>query len=66
MIDVETVAAASTILLLEAIETMYPLLAVIHVFLDNTRYHHAVIVQEWLAQPGRRPGCTLFPLIVRT
>ena len=54
MIDVETVNAASTIRLLEAIEAMYPLLAVIHVFLDNARYHHAVLVQEWLAQPGRR------------
>ena len=54
MIDVETVDAASTIRLLEAIEAMYPLLVMIHVFLDNARYHHAKIVQEWLAQPGRR------------
>jgi transposase len=23
-------------------------------FLDNARYHHAKLVQEWLAQPGRR------------
>jgi transposase len=54
MIDVETVDATSTIRLLQAIEAMYPLLAMIHVFLDNARYHHAVLVQEWLAQPGRR------------
>jgi len=54
MIDVETVDAASTIRLLQAIEAMYPLLAMIHVFLDNARYHHAVLVQEWLAQPERR------------
>ena len=54
MIDVETVDAASTIRLLQAIEAMYPLLAIIHVFLDNARYHHAALVQEWLAQPGRR------------
>jgi transposase len=54
MIDVETVDAASTIRLLEKIAAMYPLLAMIHVFLDNARYHHAVLVQEWLAQPGRR------------
>ena len=33
---------------------MYPLLALIHVFLDNARYHHAALVREWLAQPGRR------------
>jgi transposase len=54
MIDVETVDAASTIRLLQTIEAMYPLLAMIHVFLDNARYHHAKIVQDWLAQPGRR------------
>ena len=54
MIDVETVDATSTIRLLQAIETMYPLLTMIHVFLDNARYHHAVRVQEWLALPGRR------------
>ncbi len=54
MLDVETVDAASTIRLLQAIEAMYPLMAMIHVFLDNARYHHAVLVQEWLAHPGRR------------
>ncbi len=54
MIDVQTVDAASTMSLLETIEEMYPLLAVIHVFLDNARYHHAQAVERWLAQPGRR------------
>lgn len=54
MIEVETVDAASTIKLLESIEALYPTLALIHVFLDNARYHHAKLVQEWLAQPGRR------------
>jgi transposase len=54
MIEVETVDAASTISLLEAIEALYPLLALIHVFLDNARYHHAKLVQEWLARPGCR------------
>jgi transposase len=29
-------------------------LALIHVFLDNARYHHAKLVQEWLARPGCR------------
>jgi transposase len=61
MIDVETVDAASTIRLLEAIEAMYPLLAMIYVFLDNARYHHAKIVQEWLAQPGRRVTLHFIP-----
>jgi transposase len=54
MIDVETVDAASTITLLDAIEALYPLLALIHVFLDNARYHHAKLVQEWLARPDCR------------
>jgi transposase len=39
---------------LESIEALYSLLAQIHVFLDNASYHHARIVREWLAQPGRR------------
>jgi transposase len=47
--------------LLEAIEAMYPLLVLIHVFLDNARYHHAKIVQEWLAQPGRRIALHFVP-----
>ena len=40
--------------LLQSIEALYPMLALIHVFLDNARYHHAKLVQEWLALPGRR------------
>lgn len=54
MIEAETVDAASTIRLLMAIETLYPTLALIHVFLDNARYHHAKAVQAWLARPGCR------------
>jgi transposase len=54
MIDAETIDATSTIRLLEALEAAYPLLAMIHVFLDNAKYHHAKLVQAWLAQPGRR------------
>jgi hypothetical protein len=54
MIDVETVNAASTITLLEATEALYPMLALIHVFLDNARYHHAKLVQDWLARPECR------------
>ena len=54
MIEVETVNAASTITLLEAIEALYPLLVLIHVFLDNASYHHGKLVREWLARPGCR------------
>jgi transposase len=54
MIEVETVDAISTIRLLESLESLYPLMFCIHVFLDNARYHHAKIVTEWLARPGCR------------
>jgi transposase len=54
MIEVVTVNADSTIRLLQSIEALFPMLAFIHVFLDNARYHHAKLVQEWLARPGCR------------
>jgi hypothetical protein len=54
MIEVVTVDALSTIALLVAIEALYPAMRIIHVFLDNARYHHARAVQDWLALPGRR------------
>jgi transposase len=54
MIEVTTVDAASTIMLLIAIEAMYPGKRLIHLFLDNARYHHARLVQAWLARPECR------------
>jgi transposase len=54
MKDVLTVDAASTIMLLMAIEAMYRGKRLIHVFLDNARYHHAKLVQAWLARPDCR------------
>ncbi|MGH8335655.1 MAG: IS630 family transposase, partial [Gammaproteobacteria bacterium] len=54
MLEVVTVDAASTIMLLMAIEAMYPGKQMIHLFLDNTRYHHAKLVQAWLARPECR------------
>ena len=54
MIEALTIDAASTIRLLQSIEALYPMLALINVFLDNARYHHAKLVQEWLALPGHR------------
>jgi hypothetical protein len=41
MKDVLTVDALSTIMLLMAIEAMYPGMRWIHIFLDKARYHHA-------------------------
>jgi transposase len=54
MLEVETVDAASTIKLLVALLALYPRKRVIHLFVDNARYHHAKLVQAWLAQPGCR------------
>ena len=54
MIEALTIDAASTIRLLQSVEALYPMLALIHVFLDNARYHHAKLVREWLARPGCR------------
>jgi transposase len=54
MIEAATVNAISTIMLMRAIETMYPGKRLIHLFLDNARYHHAKLVQAWLARPGCR------------
>jgi len=53
IMDVETVDAASTIALLEALEQSSTMRR-IHVFLDNARYHHARAVQGFMEQPGRR------------
>ena len=54
MKDVLTVDALSTIMLLTAVEARYPGMRFVHVFLDNARYHHAKLVQAWLARPGCR------------
>lgn len=54
MIEALTIDAASTIRLLQSIEALYPMLALIHVFLDNARYHHAKLVQDWLSRPDCR------------
>lgn len=54
MLEAVTVDAISTIMLLTAIEAMYPDKRLIHLFLDNARYHHAKLVQAWLARPECR------------
>ncbi len=53
IMDVQTVDAASTIALFEALERANSTMSRIHVFLDNARYHHAKVVQDWLQRPGR-------------
>ena len=64
MIEVETVHAVSTIRLLQSIEAFYPMLALIHVFLDNARYHHAKLVQDWLSRPDCRIRLHFIPALL--
>jgi transposase len=61
MIKVLSVDAASMIRLLEKIKALCPLLALIHVFLENAPYHRAKLVREWVARPGRRIKLHLIP-----
>jgi len=61
MLEVLVVNAASTIMLLMAIEAMYPGKRLIHVFLDNARYHHAKLVQQWLVRSGCRVRLHFIP-----
>ncbi len=60
IVEAVMVDAISTIALFEALERVYPAMRRIHVFLDNARYHKAVLVREWLA----RPGCRIVPHFV--
>jgi hypothetical protein len=52
MLEVASVDEISTILLLMVIAAAYPHTRLIHVFLDNARYHHAKKVKAWLAEAG--------------
>ncbi len=62
MLEVATVNAASMIMLLMAIEAMYPGKRLIHLFVDNARYHHPKLVQAWLARPECRMRLHLIPV----
>jgi hypothetical protein len=52
LFGVESVDAASTIRLLEAIEAMYPLLAMTHVFLDSARLTMPLSCQNGWRSPA--------------
>jgi len=53
-VESDRISAQTTRRLLEKLETAYPKKRVIHVFLDNARYHHAKILQPWLDRPDCR------------
>ena len=52
--DVLTLDAVCTIMLLITIEAVFLDKRMLDVFLDNAGYHHAKLVQAWLARPGCR------------
>ena len=61
MLEVAAADAQSTIQLLSAILAAYPSKRLIHVFLDNARYHHALMVRQWLKRNGCRISLHFVP-----
>jgi transposase len=53
-VEAERISADTTLKLLEKLEAAYPDKRIIHVFLDNARYHHANVLRQWLERPERR------------
>jgi len=53
-VEAEKINAQTTRQLLQKLEDTYPAKRVIHVFLDNARYHHARVLQPWLKAAKRR------------
>ena len=63
-VEGERISAETTLNLLEKLQAAYPIKRVIHVFLDNARYHHAKMLQPWL----ERSDCRIrlpFPAALR-
>ena len=60
-VEVQTIDANSTKSLLEKIEFAHKNKRVIHVFLDNARYHHAKLLKGWLNLPQRRVKLHFIP-----
>jgi transposase len=61
LVEGEAVNAETTIALLSRLLNAYPLAGTIHVILDNARYHHAKIVNEWLQTHGQRVNLIFLP-----
>ena len=60
-VEAEKINAQTTRQLLHKLEVTYPSKRVIHVFLDNARYHHAKVLQPWLKAPHRRVKLHFLP-----
>jgi transposase len=61
LVQAERINAASTIALFEKLEAANPDKRRIHVIADNARYHHAVLVRQWLERPGCRIKLVFLP-----
>jgi len=53
-VEAEKINADTTRQLLQKLERAYPSKRIIHVYLDNARYHHAKVLQPWLKAHERR------------
>jgi transposase len=60
-VEAEKINAETTRQLLQKLEAAYPSKRIIHVFLDNARYHHAKVLQPWLKAPERRVKLRFLP-----
>jgi transposase len=54
ILTADKINGLSLIKLLSEIERTHTAMRLIHVFLDNAKYHKADIVKEWLAKAGRK------------
>jgi len=54
IIEGDMISAETTLRLLKRLSARHPDKRIIHVFLDNARYHHARDVKAWLAEPSCR------------
>ncbi len=61
LVQAEKINAASTIALFEKLEASNPDKRSIYVIADNARYHHAVLVRQWLERPGCRIKLIFLP-----
>jgi transposase len=61
LVEGEKINAASTIALFKKLEASNPDKRWIHVIADNARYHHAVLVRQWLARSGCRIKLIFLP-----
>ena len=64
-VEGERISAQTTLTLLEKLEAAYPNKRVIHVFLDNARYHHAKMLRPRLERVDCRIRLHFLPLTRR-